>query len=357
MPTFTADKLRKFSIDIFEGVGVPYTEAEIVSDHLVDASLAGLDSHGVLRIPQYVNAIQVERKIVPGAKLEIVRDTTSGLLINGNFGFGQVIAHQAMELAIQKARETAISAVSVYNCFHTGRLGSYTAMAADEGLIGMMMVNAGGCGQWVAPFGGIAKRIGTNPISIGVPTGTGDPIVVDFATSTAPEGKIRALHNRGAEVPEGFIIDHQGQPATNAADFYGPPAGALLPLGGALGYKGFGLGLIVDIMAGGISGIGCCRPGAPQEPDSDGVFMIAIDIGQFTPLEEFYPRVTQLIEHVKSSPPVPGFSEVLVPGEPESRQKKHRTEHGIAIDNTTWSQIQEIADGLGVASPSPLSNQ
>jgi uncharacterized oxidoreductase len=356
MPTFTADKLRKFSIDIFEGVGVPYTEAEIVSDHLVDASLAGLDSHGVLRIPQYVNAIQVERKIVPGAKLEIVRDTTSGLLINGNFGFGQVIAHQAMELAIQKARETAISAVSVYNCFHTGRLGSYTAMAADEGLIGMMMVNAGGCGQWVAPFGGIAKRIGTNPISIGVPTGTGDPIVVDFATSTAPEGKIRALHNKGAEVPEGLIIDHQGQPATNTADFYGPPAGALLPLGGALGYKGFGLGLIVDIMAGGISGIGCCRPGVPQEPDSDGVFMIAIDIGQFTPLEEFYPRVTQLIEHVKSSPPAPGFSEVLVPGEPEARQKKHRTVHGIAVDETTWSQIQEIADKLGVAELSPKSD-
>jgi uncharacterized oxidoreductase len=356
MPTFVADKLREFSIDIFERVGVPHTEAEIVSDHLIDASLAGLDSHGVLRIPQYVNAIQVERKIVPGAKLEIVRDTTSGLLINGNFGFGQVIAHQAMELAIQKARETAISAVSVYNCFHTGRLGSYTAMAADEGLIGMMMVNAGGCGQWVAPFGGIAKRIGTNPISIGVPTGTGDPIVVDFATSTAPEGKIRALHNRGAEVPEGFIIDHQGQPATNAADFYGPPAGALLPLGGALGYKGFGLGLIVDIMAGGISGIGCCRPGAPQEPDSDGVFMIAIDIGQFTPLEEFYPRVTQLIEHVKSSPPAPGFSEVLVPGEPEARQKKHRTVHGIAVDETTWSQIQEIADKLGVAELSPKSD-
>ena len=357
MPTFTADKLRKFSIDIFEGVGVPYTEAEIVSDHLVDASLAGLDSHGVLRIPQYVNAIQVERKIVPGAKLEIVRDTTSGLLINGNFGFGQVIAHQAMELAIQKARETAISAVSVYNCFHTGRLGSYTAMAADEGLIGMMMVNAGGCGQWVAPFGGIAKRIGTNPISIGVPTGTGDPIVVDIATSTAPEGKIRALHNKGEKVPDGLIIDHQGQPATNTSDFYGPPAGALLPLGGALGYKGTGLGLIVDIMAGGISGIGCCRPDAPQEPDSDGVFLIAIDIQQFTPLEEFYPRVTQLIEHVKSSPPAPGCSEVLVPGEPEARQKKHRTEHGIAVDETTWSQIQEITNQLGVPQPSPLPMQ
>ena len=112
MPTFAAEQLRKFSIDIFEGVGVPNTEAEIVSDHLIDASLAGLDSHGVLRIPQYVNAIQVERKIVPGAKLEIVRDTTSGLLINGNFGFGQVIAHQAMELAIQKARETAICAAA-----------------------------------------------------------------------------------------------------------------------------------------------------------------------------------------------------------------------------------------------------
>lgn len=356
MPTFAADHLREFSINIFEGVGVPHTEAEIVSDHLIDASLAGLDSHGVLRIPQYVNAIQVERKILPGAKLEIVRDTPSGLLINGNFGFGQVVAHEAMELAIHKARETAICAASVYNCFHTGRLGSYTEMAANQGLIGMMMVNAGGCGQWVAPFGGIAKRIGTNPISIGVPTGGSDPIVVDIATSTAPEGKIRALHNKGAKVPEGLIIDHEGQPATNTAEFYGPPPGALLPLGGALGYKGTGLGLIVDIMAGGISGIGCCRPDAPQEPDSDGVFMIAIDIQQFTPLEEFYPRVTELIGHVKSSPPAPGFSEVLVPGEPESRQKKHRTVHGISVDATTWSQIQEIADTLNVPNPSPKSD-
>ena len=127
-------------------------------------------------------------------------------------------------------------------------------------------------------------------------------------------------------------------------------------MGGALGYKGTGLGLIVDIMAGGISGIGCCRPDAPQEPDSDGVFMIAIDIQQFTPLEEFYPRVTELIDHVKSSPPAPGFSEVLVPGEPESRQKQHRTEHGISVDATTWSQIQEIADTLNITNPSPKSD-
>ena len=346
MPKFTAEQLRKITEDIFEAAGVPKTESEIVSQHLVEANLAGVDSHGVIRIPQYVKAIQTG-KITPGAPLKVIQETPSSTLINGNRGFGQVIAQQAMSVAIKKARRNVISAVSVYNCNHVGRLASYTMMAADEEMIGMMMVNAGGGGQTVAPFGGIARRLATNPISIAVPTGKTNPIVLDIATSVAPEGKIRAMRNRGEQVKEGWIIDHNGRPTTNPNDFYRPPKGALLPLGGAAGHKGFGLGFIIDILAGGLSGAGCSKKNA--EPPGDGILIIVIDIQRFTPLDAFLDSVVELVEYVKSSPTAPGFDEILVPGEPEFRERKKRLKSGIFIDETTWRQIKEIIEELGIS--------
>jgi uncharacterized oxidoreductase len=349
MPRFTADRLKEIAVRVFQTMNVPQEEAEIVAEHLVEANLTGVDSHGVIRIPQYAKAIQM-RKIKPGASPKIVRETPSSALIDGDRGFGQVIARWAMSLAIRKARENVISAVSVYNCSHVGRLASYTMMAADEGMIGMMMVNAGGCGQTVAPFGGIARRLATNPISIAIPTGREEHIVLDIATSVASEGKIRAMRNRGERVPKGWIIDHMGRPTTDPNDFYGPPPGALLPLGGIVGYKGFGLGLIVDILAGGLSGAGCSRADAPQNPEGDGILMIVIDIQRFTPPDEFYDRVLKLIRYVKSSPTISNFDEILIPGEIESRERKRRSEEGIFIDEVTWRQIQEIIDEQGICS-------
>ena len=358
MPTFTAEQLRTIGVNLFEAVGVPKRESEIVCQHLVEASLAGVDSHGVIRIPQYVEAIQTGR-ISPGAKYDVVQETPSSALINGNRGFGQVIAQQAISVAIQKARNSAISAVSVHNCGHLGWLAGYTMMAADEELIGMMMVNAGGGGQTVAPFGGTARRLATNPISIAVPsprggrervgTGKANPIVLDIATSVAPEGKIRAIRNRGEQVPEGWIVDHKGRSTTNPDDFYGPPPGALLPLGGAAGHKGFGLGFIIDILAGGLSGAGCSRADTPQEPSSDGALVVVIDIQKFTPLDDFYSRVAQLVAHVKSSPTAPGFDEIVVPGEPESREREKRLRTGIFVDETVWRQIRGIMEERGIS--------
>jgi uncharacterized oxidoreductase len=226
-------------------------------------------------------------------------------------------------------------------------LASHTLLAAEQGMIGVLTVNAGGSGQLVAPFGGTAGRLATNPISIAVPSrNTSGPVFLDIATSVAPEGKLRAFRQRGVSVPEGWIIDHLGRPTTDPADFYGPPSGALLPLGGSAGHKGFGLAFMMDILAGALSGAGCSRPNA--HPDGEGLFLMAIDVQQFIPLEQFCDHVSQLVEHVKSTPPAAGFQEVLVPGEYEHHQEQLRRSEGILVEDKTWTEIAAIAHQLGV---------
>jgi uncharacterized oxidoreductase len=253
-----------------------------------------------------------------------------------------------MELAIEKARETAVAVVGLFNCSHTGRLAGYAAMASEKGMVGVVMVNGGGSGQHVCPFGGIDNRLSTNPICFAVPGGKRENVTLDIATSVVPEGRIRQLRNSGELAAEGWIIDSEGNPTTDPADFYGPPKGAILPLGGAAGHKGFGLSLIVDLLAGGLSTAGCCRADAPDEPAGDGVLIMAIDVSSFTHLKDYKETVDGLVDYVKSSKSAPGFKEVLVPGEPESRAREKRLKEGIPVDDETWSQIKEQATRLGV---------
>src|SRR5262245_14482321 len=314
MPTVKAEALTKRIIAIFHACGVPAGEAEVVAEHLVDAEACGVVSHGVLRVPQYLEAI-VEGRVRPGAVLRTVSETVSTAVLDGQSGFGQVMAWQAMQLAIEKARHTGVGVVTLTNCGHTGRLGYYTERATRKGMAGLMMVNSGGAGQWVAPFGGTAGRLATNPLSLAVPTASDDPLVLDMATSVAPEGKVRALLTAGSLIPTGWVMDHAGRPTTNPADLYGPPRGALLPFGG---HKGFGLSMLIDALAGGLSGAGCCVDlHAPLQGRTDGVLLLALDISAFCPVALFQAVISQLIQHVKSSPPEKGVTEVLVPGEGE----------------------------------------
>src|SRR5262249_46254446 len=188
--------------------------------------------------------------------------------------------------------------------------------ATRRGMLGMMMVNGGGHGQWVAPFGARSGRLATNPLSIAVPSASSDPLVLDMATSAAPEGKIRAMLAAGLAIPEGWVVDHAGKPTRNPADLYGPPRGALLPFGG---HKGFGLALLIDALAGGLSSAGvCCDADAPLAGKGDGVFLVAIQIAAFAPLDQFQQTITRLVQHVKSAASSSG-GEVLVPGETEAR--------------------------------------
>ena len=346
MPVLTAEQLKRIARALFGAAGASSDEAEIVANHLVDANLAGHDSHGVLRIPQYLKAIQ-SGDLKVNVEPRVLLETPATAVLDGRGGFGQLVGRNAMNLAMQKARQTGISAVAARNSYHTGRIASYPLMAAAEEMVAIVMVNAGGGGQSVAPFGGLGRRLATNPLSIAAPSGGEFPVLLDIATSVAPEGKIRDRHLKDKPVPLGWLIDSQGRPSTDPKDFYGPPAGALLPLGGAAGYKGFGLAFMIDILAGALSGAGCCRPEVLDA--RDGALMIVIDVKRFIPMESFYRQVTSLAEYVRTTPLAPGSPGILVPGELEYRSQQRRSVDGIEVDEATWQEVEALGALLGVS--------
>jgi uncharacterized oxidoreductase len=219
-------------------------------------------------------------------------------------------------------------------------------MAAERDMIGMMMVNNHGAAQLMSPWGGIARRLSPSPMSVGLPTATDDPVLLDVSMAVMAEGKVRVKRNRGEELPEGSIIDAQGNPTTDPNDLYGPPPGAILPFGGVVGYKGYALGFIIDVLAGALSGAGCSRADAPRFGNA--VFITVINIESFIPVEEFKNHVDGLIEYVKSSPKMPGVDEILFPGEIEAKERRKRLETGIFIEDETWEQIVKAAEDLGV---------
>lgn len=350
MPTLAPGPLSNFAAAIFRAVGAPSDHARTVADHLVESNLAGHDSHGVIRIPQYVQYVRTGL-IDPAARPVLVSEAPAGALMDGQHAFGQVGVAAALNHAQSLARRTGVAAVSLRNCGHSGRLGAYTAAAAKEGFIALMMVNNGGGGHNVAPFGGAGRRLSTNPLSIGAPSDGPFPIVVDIATSVAPEGKLRVAYQRKNQVPDGWLVDHEGRPTNDPAKFYEPPVGALLPMGGPVGHKGYALAFLIDILAGALSGAGCCRAGVVPGTTRDGVLLVAMDVRKFGPWDGFLASVRSLIDHVKSCPPAPGFSEVLTPGEVEHRQAERRTRDGIEIEDATWEAIGTVAKELRVKAP------
>lgn len=344
MPIFSAEQLNRAGTSIFEAAGVPSDEAKVVAESLVKSNLAGHDSHGVIRIPQYIPLLK-SGSIVPGAEMEIVRENHNTAVLNGNWGFGQVMARQAMEMAIEKAEKYSLGSVAMSQSNHIGRLGEYPVIAAERNMIGLITVNNHGAAQCMAAWGGVGRRLSPNPMSIGLPTGEADPVLLDITTAVVAEGKVRIKRNRGEELPEGCIIDAQGNPSTDPNDYYGPPPGAILPFGGVVGHKGYGLGFILDILAGALSGAGCSRADATRFGNA--VFIFVIKIENFIPPEDFKAHVDGLIEYVKSSPKMPGIDEIFFPGEIEAKERKNRLENGIFIEDETWGQIVETAEELG----------
>jgi len=343
MPTFTAVQLESVAARILQGAGVAPDEAELVAAELVDANLVGHDSHGVMRLMQYVENIE-QGYIRPGGKFEIVHETPALLIVDGHFNFGQVTAGKALRAGIKKASDVGTATVMMRNCNHVGRLGSYTQHAAHAGYACLMAVNAPGPGG-VAPFGGIERRLGTNPLSMAAPWGE-SALVLDMTTSAVAEGKVRVAYQKGEAIPEGWIIDAAGNPSTDPAALYADPPGSLLPLGRELGFKGFGLSVMLDVFCGILSGSGIARTDLPR--GANGVWLYLLDIRQFLSDAEYREWIEKYVAYIKSSAKAPGVSEILMPGEIEKQRERDRREQGITIPEKTWQLIQELGAKLGV---------
>ena len=346
MPTITPAELQQLTTRIFTAMDAPEADAEEVAKHLVASNLAGHDSHGVIRIPRYAQQIR-DGMILPGREITVERETVNTAVVNGHHDFGQVTARKVAELALAKARQANIGMITAYECNHVGRLGAYPEIIAAAGYLGMAVVNNNGGGRLMSAFGGVEPRTSPNPISMAVPTGRPDrPFLVDMTASVVAEGKLLLKRNRGEPVPDGWATTATGKPAHTADEFYGPPRGAILPTGGSVAHKGFALALMVEVLGGALSRAQCSNPEAPLT-SGNGLWMMAVNIEAFTPMDEFQQKVGGLTDYVKSPPYAPGFDEILVPGEPEYRSALQRMD-GIFLDDETWRQIQDVADGVGV---------
>ncbi len=336
-------RLRRLAQEALTAAGCSQEESSCAADHLVDANLSGHDSHGVVRLPMYVQWL-LDGTLTPRQELETVVDSDCFAIVDGGAGLGQPLAAKAVRLALEKVAAHGVSIIGLRNAGHVGRVGHWVEMAAEAGKIGLCFVNTSGRGNLVAPFGGIERRLSANPIAVGVPVKGASPIVVDVSTCVIAEGKVRVAFNRGEKVRAGAMIDAAGEPTVDPAEFYTDPPGALLPIGG---HKGFALGVVVEILAGALTGGSCTRPGTTIFRQS--MLTILIDPYRFQSEGAFSSEIKDFIASVKSSRPSTENGEVLMPGEPEERTRAQRRERGIEIDQRTWEQIVSAAQSVGMS--------
>jgi LDH2 family malate/lactate/ureidoglycolate dehydrogenase len=347
VPLISHQDLKRFVKNIFMASGSHAEEAELVAEFLVRANLAGVDSHGIIRIPDYVQMVE-EGKMHPNVVPKIVKDRGAMATVDAGLGYGQVSTKMAMELAIRKAREYGVGIVAVFNCNHAGRIAEYPILAAENGMIGMLMVKA--FGSIVAPWGGKSRILSTSPMSFAIPAKTEPPIVADFATSMSAEGKVRVKNARGEKIPFGWVLNSEGKPTDNPADLYS--GGALLTFGES---KGYALNLLMEAAGAALSGAGILD----AFTGSNGVLAQAINIEFFSDVGEFESRIDTMIKTIRASAPADGVKEVLIPGDPEARETKRRMANGINVEDKTWDRVVEVAKKYGVAVPqvkaSPVS--
>jgi LDH2 family malate/lactate/ureidoglycolate dehydrogenase len=300
MPIIQADRLTRIGAALLKAAGASDEEASAVASGCVNANLAGHDSHGVIAIPTYIDRITAGH-IVPGAKWTIVQESPTTTVIDGHWGFGFHVNAKAMELTIAKARTANVAACTVFRQSHVGRLAHYPMMAMREGMIGLATADSGRSPKHVAPFGGREARLGTNPISIAVPT---DP----------------TQYRKG---------------------------GALLPLGGTEGYKGSGLAAMVEVLCGLLTGLGFGVE--PTGRHNDGTFMAVFNVAAFRPLKDFKKEVAEFARYLKSTPPSEGSRGVFYPGEVEYLREQERRKNGIEIEDATWEKLKSLAGEYKIA--------
>lgn len=340
------DTLEGFLGQLYQAYGVPPEEAEVVARSQVESNLVGHDSHGVIKTVDYLARIE-KGHIVPGAPFEIEAEGPTTAVVNGHWGFGFVVTDRAMRIAIDKAKASGVAGMTVHHQGHIGRLGAYTAMAAEQGLIAIMTADSGLGPKSVTPFGGRERRLGTNPISIAVPSGQDGVVCVDMATAAVASGKLQVAKARGEQVPTGWIVDSEGRSTRDPNAFY--EGGALLPVGADQGHKGYGLSFMVEVLSGLLTGLGFGID--PLGRHNDGCFIALFDVERFRPLADLSADVDAFIEFLRDTKLAEGFAEILYPGELEERRRRASTVDGIEIDQGTWDELGRLAADKGVALP------
>ncbi len=343
MPKVAHERLKAIGEALFVAHGVPAEEAEIVSRHCVESNLVGHDSHGIIQVPTYIERVK-KGQIVPGAPWKIVQESPTTTVIDGHWGFGYVVNEKAMKYTIEKAKKMNVAAATVFRQSHIGRVGAYPLMAAAEGMIGICTADSGRTPKHVAPFGGREARLGTNPISIAIPSDLDGPLFLDMATSAVAAGKIGLAVARNEKIPEGWIVDKDGNPTTDPNDY--KRGGVLLPLGGSEGYKGTGLSVMVEILCGLLTGLGFGID--PNGAHNDGCFMAVFNVEAFRPLKQFKAEVAEFARFLKSAAPSKGSSGVYYPGEVEHMKEMARRKDGIEVEDATWNKLAELAKEHGL---------
>lgn len=338
----TKERLTEFTGQIFQSLGATGDKALEVADHLVEANLKGHDSHGVGMIPNYVHGA-VNGSLQVNNDAELVLDKGAVLLVDGRFGFGQVVGRQATDMGLERVRETGVVCVGSRNNHHLGRIGTYGEHCARAGFVSLYFVNVVGHPPFVSPWGGRDRRMQTNPFCCAVPTGD-EPIVLDMATSAIALGKVRVARMKGVPVPEGSLFDPEGLPTTDPRAI--EDGGSLGPFGQ---HKGYGLALICELLGGGLAGEWTMRDVEKQKDMTiNHMLEFIIDPDLFGGIEGFRREVEGMSDWLHSSRPSRDNDKVRLPGEPERESMAERLANGIPIDEQSWGTICDAAKRAGM---------
>jgi uncharacterized oxidoreductase len=342
------EQWRSICERIFAAWGTPKDITECVARSLVESSLVGVESHGVVRIINYYNFIK------PGwwlatARPEVKHDGPCTAVVDGNWGFGQPAMHLAVDVGVGKAREHGIAGIGIIRTGHIGRLGEYAEKAAAAGMVALMGTSNGQHGGHVVPYGGAERVFSTNPISAAVPARSHPPFLMDFATTVVAAGKLELAADPDVRIPAGCAVDKDGRPAETARQYL--EGGAMLPFGG---HKGYAIMLLVELLAGAMTGAGVThRPAVVPTGElgygGNSTFLIVLNVDAFTDRTQFLSNADALFSRLGSVRPAPGFTKVVVPGEPEAAERQKRSREGFVVPGPIWEQISRIAKESKVA--------
>lgn len=342
---FTSDSLLVWAEDLLKTIGVPVSRARLVAESLVGAELCGLDSHGLSRLGIYVKRLKLGL-INPSADLLTISETESTLVLDAQCGFGHPATAEAIDIATRKARVTGLCAVAIRNSTHFGRAAFFAERAAHNGCIAIVSTNSA---ARMAPWGGKEAVFGTNPLAVGVPCEP-EPLILDMSTSVVALGKIIMAEKSGEPIPEGWALDRDGRPTTDAKLAL---EGTLLPMGGP---KGSGLALMLDILSGVLSGARFGKSVGSlyrdfTKPEGCGHFAIVLDVAAFMPIEVFRRCVADYCAQIKSTDSVLAGRAVALPGEIERERRVRSLEDGIVLSQEVYRDLVKLSEAADVAFP------